>query len=73
MARLAEFRRTYYLDLYSSGRWSKTYTEAQFILLMREVLAPADAWAEIVPRTAAPADPSQPHERPAGLPYRTAA
>jgi hypothetical protein len=66
----AEFRRARYLDLYSSGRWSETYTEAQFTLLLREALAGADAWAKITPRTAAPAQPCEPL---AGPPYRIAA
>jgi hypothetical protein len=55
----ADTRRDHYLDIYRSGRWSALYTEEQFILLMRDVLAGADRWADIAPRPALPAPPRQ--------------
>jgi hypothetical protein len=53
----AELRREHYLELYRSGRWSEFYTEAQFILLVRDVLSGVDRWADVAPRNALPAPP----------------
>ena len=45
---LAEKRREYFLELYRSGRWTIYYTEAEFVLRMREVNALVDAWMGII-------------------------
>ena len=44
---LAERRRAHYVDLYRSGRWKHYYTEAEFVLRMREVIRDADRWAKL--------------------------
>jgi hypothetical protein len=44
---LAERRRAYYVGLYKSGRWTRYYTETEFILVMRQVVRDAERWAEI--------------------------
>ena len=55
----AEMRRDHYLDLYRSGRWSEFYTEAQFILLMRDVLDGADRWSNLAPRNGSTMPPAR--------------
>jgi uncharacterized repeat protein (TIGR03809 family) len=47
---LAERRRAYFAELYSSGRWKHYYTEEQFVARMREVVNAADAWTQLVQR-----------------------
>jgi uncharacterized repeat protein (TIGR03809 family) len=45
---LAERRRAYFAELYSSGRWKRYYTEELFLERMREVTADADTWVQLV-------------------------
>jgi hypothetical protein len=47
---LAERRRAHFLELYSSGRWKRYYTEEQFFARMREVIQAADRWAHLAQR-----------------------
>jgi hypothetical protein len=44
---LAEQRRVAFVKLYDSGDWKRSYTEADFRLRMREVVASAKRWNEI--------------------------
>jgi hypothetical protein len=68
---LAEHRREAFAELYDSGDWIKHYTEAAFRLRMREVIASAKRWDEIV--AALPADPALTPGRPATQPQKRAA
>jgi uncharacterized repeat protein (TIGR03809 family) len=62
---LAEGRRDHHLDLYKSGRWKHYYTDAEFLVEMRQAVTIAERWEAIAPlpeeREAATADarPSQ--------------
>jgi hypothetical protein len=47
---LAEKRRQYFIELYSSGRWKHYYkSEALIILRLRAATMQAEAWAVLVP------------------------
>jgi uncharacterized repeat protein (TIGR03809 family) len=46
---LAERRRDHHLELYKSGGWRQYYTEQEFIVEMRNAIAPAERWAKIAP------------------------
>jgi uncharacterized repeat protein (TIGR03809 family) len=48
---LAEKRRQYLVELYSSGRWKHYYkNEAQLILRVKAAMMQAEAWAVLIPR-----------------------
>jgi uncharacterized repeat protein (TIGR03809 family) len=68
---LAERRRAWFIELYQSGRWKLYYTEAQFILRMREVAGIAETWNEIAPPSS-PAAASQQQAPATGNPRRAA-
>ena len=69
---LVDLRLANFADMYRSGRWRHRYNEAQFVPLMREVLAAAETWARIAPRPSAPA--AEPEHRKSEDPsQRTAA
>jgi uncharacterized repeat protein (TIGR03809 family) len=52
---LAERRRSYFIELYESGRWKHYYTEADFVMRLREVFQAADRWEKLAsPRPPAP-------------------
>jgi len=44
---LAERRRSHFIELYQSGRWKHYYSEADFILRMREVVQAAEQWEKL--------------------------
>ena len=44
---LANRRRSYFIDLYETGRWKLYYTEAEFVLQMREVFQAAERWEKL--------------------------
>lgn len=44
---LAERRRSHFVELYQSGRWKHYYSEADFILRMREVVQAAEQWEKL--------------------------
>lgn len=44
---LAERRRSYFIELYRSGRWKHYYSEEQFIKRMRDVVRGAEIWAQL--------------------------
>lgn len=46
---LAEQRLQHMIELYESGRWQRYYTEAQFLRLVRELVAAIDTWKQIAP------------------------
>ena len=46
---LAERRRSYFIELYQSGRWKHYYSEADFVLRMREVCHSAEQWEKLAP------------------------
>lgn len=46
---LAERRRSHFIELYQSGRWKHYYSEADFILRMREVVQAAEQWEKLAP------------------------
>jgi uncharacterized repeat protein (TIGR03809 family) len=70
---LVNRRCAHFIELHRSGRWKQYYSEAQFLLLMREAVVLAETWSVIAPRpedagtAAAQADPV------ADPPRRTAA
>ena len=41
---LAERRRTHFIELYSSGRWRRYYTEQEFLTSVRKVTAEIESW-----------------------------
>jgi uncharacterized repeat protein (TIGR03809 family) len=47
---LAERRRAHIIELYKSGRWKHYYTDAEFIICLRQATAAANRWAQIAPR-----------------------
>jgi glycine/D-amino acid oxidase-like deaminating enzyme len=47
---LVERRCSQFIELHRTGGWKCHYTEAQFLLLMREAVAMAETWARIAPR-----------------------
>jgi uncharacterized repeat protein (TIGR03809 family) len=53
---LADRRRTHFIELYETGRWKLYYTEAEFILRLREVFQAAEQWEKLastpLPKTA---------------------
>jgi hypothetical protein len=70
---LVELRRLQYIDLYRSGRWQTMYNEAEFIVLMKDVLAASEVWDQIAPPP--PPPPLAPPERgiPSARPLRRSA
>jgi uncharacterized repeat protein (TIGR03809 family) len=44
---LADRRRSYFIELYESGRWKLYYTEADFMLRLREVFHAAEQWEKL--------------------------
>lgn len=44
---LADRRRSHFVELYESGRWKLYYTEADFVLRMREVVQAAEQWEKL--------------------------
>ena len=47
---LAERRRAHIIELYKSGRWKHYYTDAEFIVCLREATVAANRWVQIAPR-----------------------
>jgi len=47
---LAEQRRDHFFALYESGRWTRYYTDHEFLDAMHQAIAIADRWAVIAPR-----------------------
>jgi uncharacterized repeat protein (TIGR03809 family) len=70
---LAEKRRAYYAELYRSGRWRHYYSEIEFVLRMRDVVACAETWARIAPRPGDEAAALPQHSEPVVERQRTAA
>jgi uncharacterized repeat protein (TIGR03809 family) len=55
---LAERRRAYFVELYSSGRWRRYYSEEAFRAHLRNVMQGVDIWAKLLeswPETSASA------------------
>jgi hypothetical protein len=50
---LAERRRSYFVELYNSGRWKQYYTEDAFLAQMHEVVRSAEEWDKLVGQNAA--------------------
>ena len=44
---LAHRRRSHFVDLYLTGRWKLYYSEADFIVRLREVFQAADQWEKL--------------------------
>jgi uncharacterized repeat protein (TIGR03809 family) len=44
---LAERRRSHFIELYESGRWKHYYTEADFVIRLREVISAAEQWQKL--------------------------
>jgi len=44
---LAHRRRSHFVDLYLTGRWKLYYSEAEFIVRLREVFQAADQWEKL--------------------------
>lgn len=44
---LADRRRSHFIELYESGRWKHYYSEADFVLRMREVCQAAEKWEKL--------------------------
>ena len=63
---LVELRRLQYIDLYRSGRWQAMYSEAEFIILMNDVLAAAETWDKISPPAPLALVPPQPNTSASG-------
>ena len=47
---LAERRRAYFVELYTSGRWRRYYSEDAFRAHMREVMQGVDIWTKVLER-----------------------
>jgi uncharacterized repeat protein (TIGR03809 family) len=65
---LAERRRGYFSELYSSGRWKLYYTEEELLVRMRDVTGICERWANLAPDSVAaeaPASAPQPERRDA--------
>jgi uncharacterized repeat protein (TIGR03809 family) len=70
---LAERRRDYFIELYRSGRWRHYYGEAEFVMVMREVVEVTETWARIAPRPAEQLPAADDGTKPASTPERRAA
>jgi uncharacterized repeat protein (TIGR03809 family) len=44
---LADRRRSYFIELYQSGRWKLYYSEADFVSRLREVVEAAEKWEKL--------------------------
>jgi uncharacterized repeat protein (TIGR03809 family) len=44
---LADRRRSYFIELYESGRWKLYYSEADFVVRLREVVQAAEKWEKL--------------------------
>jgi uncharacterized repeat protein (TIGR03809 family) len=44
---LAEKRRSHLVELYDSGRWTRYYSESEFVTQMRGAVELSDAWARL--------------------------
>jgi len=69
---LVEKRCLHFVELHTSGRWQRYYTEAQFFALLREAAELAQAWTELAPRPQDDSPEALPIRRPA-TPLRPAA
>jgi hypothetical protein len=71
---LVERRCVHFIELHRTGAWKYNYTEAQFLLEMREAVAMAEAWARLAPRPEDLGDETSAHVGPlADARRRTAA
>jgi len=46
-SKLAERRRSHFIELYKTGRWKRYYTEAEFFIQLREAFRAADEWEKV--------------------------
>ena len=53
---LAERRRSYFVELYKSGRWKQYYSEDDFLTRMREAVRSAEEWDKLVDQNRARAN-----------------
>lgn len=67
---LAERRRAHFVELHHTRRWTRYYSEEQFLLKMLEAMKASDRWAEIAPK---PARIAASHGRDASTPQSAAA
>ncbi len=44
---LAERRRSHFIELYESGRWKHYYSEADFVIRLRDVINGAEQWQKL--------------------------
>ncbi len=44
---LAERRRAHFVELYSSGRWRRYYTEQEFLTCVRNATADIESWGAL--------------------------
>jgi hypothetical protein len=56
---LADRRRAHFVELYRSGRWTRYYTEEQFLARLREVIGASEAWARLAQRPGEGAAPAE--------------
>jgi uncharacterized repeat protein (TIGR03809 family) len=47
---LAERRRAYFVELFNSGRWTRYYSEQEFLERLRDVMKAADTWSRLAGR-----------------------
>jgi uncharacterized repeat protein (TIGR03809 family) len=47
---LAQRRRAYFTELFTSGRWKHYYDEQEFLERLRDVVKAADAWSKLARR-----------------------
>ncbi len=70
---LVNRRCAHFVELHKSGRWKQYYSEAQFLLLMREAVVMAESWSAIAPRLEDDGTASGDAEPVANPPTRNAA
>ncbi len=44
---LAKRRRAHFIELYNTGRWKHYYTEAEFLVRVREAVRVAEEWERL--------------------------
>lgn len=44
---LTDRRRSYFIELYETGRWKRYFSEAEFVVRMQDVIKAAEQWEKL--------------------------
>jgi hypothetical protein len=70
---LVDRRCAHFIELHRTGRWTRYYDAARFLLLMREAVVLAETWSRIAPRPQDDGGLASPKADPVANPQRRTA